>query len=400
MKNTILLVVGCFGLLISKAQTNEFRLEGNLAGKEYGLLYLYYSDIHNERVRDSSRLENGQFRFTGQINGPTMAYLMLKEEKSNQQNSTNFFLEPKDMGIQLSYNDFKNNRIRGSQTQAEYEKLNKLKEPVIKEMEPLSKLYSEKSEEYRNAVKKKMPENYLDSFKNALNDMHDRFDPYTERMAKIDYAFFAQNPGSFITAYELRFQVSRLPLDSLQLFYGRLGTSIQSTPAGKEIGEEIRKLAAGNPGSMAKDFKTTDINGKELTLSMFQGKYVLLDFWASWCVPCRKGNPHLKELYALYHDKGFEIIGISDDDRDHDAWKNAVSHDGLPWKHILRGLQVINGQYDRSKDISDGFGIHSLPTALLIDASGKIIGRYGEGLDDRKKMDEQLAKAFGMGLGK
>ena len=148
---------------------------------------------------------------------------------------------------------------------------------------------------------------------------------------------------------------------------------------------------------MAKDFKTTDINGKELTLSMFQGKYVLLDFWASWCVPCRKGNPHLKELYALYHDKGFEIIGISDDDRDHDAWKNAVSHDGLPWKHILRGLQFINGQYDRSKDISDGFGIHSLPTALLIDASGKIIGRYGEGLDDRKKLDEQLAKAFGMG---
>jgi thiol-disulfide isomerase/thioredoxin len=147
---------------------------------------------------------------------------------------------------------------------------------------------------------------------------------------------------------------------------------------------------------MAKDFTALDINGKSLQLSDFKGKYVLLDFWASWCVPCRKGNPHLKELYAKYQSKGCEVIGVSDDDRNHDAWKKAVDQDGLPWHQVLRGLDIdkkMRGIKNES-DISEKYGINSLPTQILIDATGKIIGRYGGGGEPHEALDKKLADIF------
>jgi thiol-disulfide isomerase/thioredoxin len=136
-----------------------------------------------------------------------------------------------------------------------------------------------------------------------------------------------------------------------------------------------------------------------LKLTDFRGKYVLVDFWASWCVPCRAGNPHLLSLYAKYKDKGFEIIGVSDDDSNHEAWKKAVEKDGIGvWKHVLRGLKRDpNSEYgfDKSASISDRYGISSLPTKILIDPAGVIIGRYGGGGEDDAAMDKKLAEVFG-----
>jgi thiol-disulfide isomerase/thioredoxin len=218
--------------------------------------------------------------------------------------------------------------------------------------------------------------------------------PYEAEAKEIDYAFFAAHPQSPVTAYMLRFHISSLPLDSLQMYYNKLEKKVQQTDDGKDLAKEIEKLRGGSPGSMAKNFTTTDINGEKLSLSDFKGKYVLLDFWASWCVPCRAGNPHLKELYAKYKDKGIEFIGISDDDRNHDAWHKAVEKDGLPWRHVLRGfdMQKLMNNEPNPNDISEKFGIHTLPTKILIDRSGKIIGRYSE---EEGPLDAKLKSIFG-----
>ena len=124
---------------------------------------------------------------------------------------------------------------------------------------------------------------------------------------------------------------------------------------------------------------------------------MLLDFWASWCVPCRKGNPHLLSLYANYKDKGLEIIGISDDDKNPDAWKKAIEKDGIGvWKHVLRGMkQTPEGRADRSTSISDQYGTSTLPTKILIDPQGIIIGRYGADGETDDALDKKLAELFG-----
>jgi thiol-disulfide isomerase/thioredoxin len=186
----------------------------------------------------------------------------------------------------------------------------------------------------------------------------------------------------------------------MKKIYARFPEQVKQSSYGKTIVAELEKRKIGVPGTKAAVFTSTGLDGQPVSLADYKGKYVLVDFWASWCVPCRKGNPHLKELYARYKDRGFEVIGVSDDDSKPDAWKKAVEQDGLPWKHVLRGLKVIrNGDtfvgLDRSKDISDGYNISSLPTQVLIDANGMIIGRYGgDQGEDHEALDKKLEEIF------
>jgi thiol-disulfide isomerase/thioredoxin len=146
---------------------------------------------------------------------------------------------------------------------------------------------------------------------------------------------------------------------------------------------ELAKSRVYTPGMVAPDLAGDTPEGTKLSLSQLRGKYVMIDFWASWCGPCRKENPNVKANYEKYASKGFEILGVSLD-RDKAAWVNAIAADGLPWKHIsdLKGWQ---------SDLSAIYQVSSIPQTVLLDKSGKIIERNLRG----EQLGAKLKELFG-----
>ncbi|MVT09311.1 redoxin domain-containing protein [Chitinophaga tropicalis] len=385
------------GVSTSTSRGGIFHLSGKT--KDVKKVMLYYTGAGGRMVKDSCKVSNGTFRFEGKIEEPVMASLTDGVSMSiDAEGMTTLYLEPAEMTVDIPAGNFKEAIVTGSKTQQEYEELEKQKKPVMKEMAPLTAEYQKASAAVSAAVQARKSEKTLDSLRNIGNNIHERFTPYNERMARIDYAFFKAHPQSYVTAFTLRYHVNSLPLDTLKAYYAGLGTNVQQSRSGKALAYEIEKLQAGSPGSMAKDFTATELNGKPLTLSSLRGKYVLIDFWASWCVPCRKSMPHVKALYTQYRDKGFDVIAVSDDDRDTAAWKKAVTKDGTGmWHNVLRGLDMEKAlrQEKNERDISDKFGIHVLPTKILIDPDGKIIGRYDSGSEEEAAaLDGKLAEVF------
>ena len=124
----------------------------------------------------------------------------------------------------------------------------------------------------------------------------------------------------------------------------------------------------------------------------------MLDFWASWCVPCRKSNPHMIELYNKYKSKGFDVIGIADDDGKIAVWNAAVTKDGVGiWHNILRGLNMdmIMKHINNPDDLDERYGIASIPTKILIGPNGKILGRFGDSYGGTEEdMDKMLKSIF------
>lgn len=393
-----------FGSLLlaqDKQPEKSFALNGKIEGVNAGTIYLSRYDFAQGRVyKDSAQIENGLFHFNGKVSEPAEFQISLRKDASNDRtsNTASIFIEPVKMSIALQKDHFDQALIAGSVSQRELDDLNKEKASIMKILKPLGEDYDRKNMEYIDAMRRTKDEDSLQYYKDIAVAAHDAMDPYGEQLEKIDDAFIKSHPASYVTASMMRWKTGSMTVSEIESIYNKMPPAIQQSSYGKNILQELNKLKAGSPGAKAYQWAATDINGKELNLADFKGKYVMLDFWASWCVPCRKGNPHLISLYNKYKSKGFEIIGVSDDDSKPDAWKKAVEKDGIGiWRHVLRGLDMKKARSGEGKgdnEINKHYGIHTLPTKILIDPSGMIVGRYGGGGEDDEAMDKKLEEVF------
>jgi len=163
-----------------------------------------------------------------------------------------------------------------------------------------------------------------------------------------------------------------------------LGSSLKQSPAGLKFGRQLEGMKNVIIGSTMPDFTSTDADGHLLSLSQFRGSYVLIDFWASWCLPCRQANPVLVKLYNRFKSKNLVIVGVSLD-RKKEAWLSAIKADGLAW------YQVSDLEYWDSQ-VAKLYGIQAIPQNFLIDPDGKLIIKNlrGEGLE--AKLTEVLGQ--------
>lgn len=209
---------------------------------------------------------------------------------------------------------------------------------------------------------------------------------FRENMSKVFEEGFdidslvTHNPESPAAAFYLyRFFTYQLTLDQLKATRAKLAPSLASSPYVIDLDEIILKLEKVQIGQVAPDFTLPDTAGVKVTLSDFRGKYVLLDFWASWCPPCRRENPNVVKAFQANKDKNFTIIGISLD-KDRDRWIKAINDDQLTWTHVS-DLKYWDSE------IPALYGVRGIPSNILLDPEGVIIGKniMGEALHEKLK---------------
>jgi thiol-disulfide isomerase/thioredoxin len=327
------------------------------------MVVLQYNDVSAKWIQDTAHVVNGKFIFKGELRGPTLAYLVgkIRSVSLDDPNRKLIFLEPGKMTTYLSEGDFQHARIVGSRTQQELEELND-------EMKPLREGIA--------AIKRTWPAaGKIDSRPPQVKEQEAAaLDSLIKAEAQIKYRFVTNHPNSFASPYlMLLYRNDGISEDSAKKLYNSFSSDVKNSYLGLVIRKEMWARESTQPRHPAPTFVRKDSKGNLIRLSSFKGKsYVLLDFWASWCHPCRAMSPHLRELYSKYHSKGLEIISVSTD-TDPDKWKRAIAKDSTgSWTHI--GKYLNEGA--RSDEIEQNYAVQAWPTIILIDKQGYIVGRY------------------------
>nr|WP_247716588.1 TlpA disulfide reductase family protein [Sinomicrobium weinanense] len=315
------------------------------------LLYLYPKiDV----IADSTFVVNEKFQFNGNVSRPRLAHLRIIESRDDK----TFWLENQKMDFIGRKGDFSNGKINGSETQKESEVLLKRKDSIFKEMERLEALVTNKNRDSLFAIYEKMQDVEIE----------------------INNQFIEEYPNSYESLTRLNWSKERMGSEKTAKVFSHLNLELKSTEEGKAIAEFIANYKDLKIGYKFVDFEQPNINGKMVKLSEIHKKYTLVEFWASWCGPCRSFNPELVEQYKIYKDKGFEIFGVSLD-TDKEKWKKAIEKDGLIWENV----SDLKGNNNQAATI---YGVRDIPDNFLIDEKGIIIARFIRGEKLEKKLKE------------
>ena len=200
--------------------------------------------------------------------------------------------------------------------------------------------------------------------------------------------FIRNNPDSYIAVMKLAEHYIWFDENETEDIYSRFPANLKGNSYGRIIAQRLKRSQDFRIGMPAKNFEKKDMNGKTVSLEELRGKYVLLDFWGSWCAPCRASHPHLKELYEKYKKQVVFINvaqeNVKDQNEARKLWKTAVKEDGLTW------TQILNNEGRETCDMIRLFNIYSFPTKVLIDPNGIVVARMVGGLVDAGEVLEKL----------
>jgi peroxiredoxin len=377
MKKIILWACWFVSLTACAQADHSYSIKGKIGNyNEPAIIYLQYLK-DNEVVTQSSPLKNGQFAFSGEIDNPANGRMVILPQggtvSNNRQYTESITLMLSDEKIEVNSPDLLQNAvITGSKINDDQQRLIAALALVNEKIDLLVQEFESAPAESANN-------------KEFVTDVQSRYNALQDEMMDTYVSFIRNNPDSYISLMAVM-ELSQQP-DKANLILGllkSLSPEIQNTGEGKNLAQRMDAVKLTAIGSVAPDFTLNDPMGKPVHLSDFRGKYLLIDFWASWCGPCRKENPNVVRAYQAYKSKNFEILGVSLDNKNaKQAWLNAIEKDKLTWPQV----SDLNGWQNA---VAIQYNIMTIPQNILLDPAGVIVAKNLRGEALPAKLSELL----------
>ncbi|MCT4587719.1 MAG: AhpC/TSA family protein [Carboxylicivirga sp.] len=364
MKNLFLSAISAVMVLAACQPSGpSFKLSGKLDGAADKTVVISVYDKDGVNVKDTLNIVDGVLDYSTELSEPVL--VMVGE--AGTRNTKNFFAENVDYTLNGSLEKMNEAVVTGGAVFNTYIAVSDGLKEISDKNNELKKAYGEAGQAGDTTKQKAIYEEYQAN---------------QEKSEEMQLEVVKANPASVASAFIVSNVYGYGSIEEMKEGLAMLDASLATSTYYLMVSEKIEKLEAVAVGKIAPDFTMNDAEGNPVTLSSFRGKYLLVDFWASWCGPCRAENPHVVELYAEFKDKGFDILGVSLDQKK-DKWLKAIEDDKLTWNHVsdLKGWKNEAAQL---------YAVSGIPHTVLLDKDGKIIAKNLRGDELRSKVAELL----------
>ena len=358
MRKLLLSIVAASMTLAACNAQSGYKVTGTVEGMPDGKAIIATVNGSTLDTLAKADVKNGSFEFTGNVSEPTGAYIMV----IGQRGAIPFMLENANITISAGQAGL---TVTGSEGQKIYDQFMAINATAQQEAMKLQQEF-----QAANGDQAKIQ---------AIQEAYAKL--MTDVQAK-ETELIKANPDSYVSAFVIASGMGQMEYEQLKERFALLGEKAKAGAQGKAIAAQIAKLESTAIGQIAPNFTITTPEGESISLYDIKGKVKLIDFWASWCGPCRGENPHVVEIYKEYHPKGLEIFGVSLDNNK-EAWVKAIADDGLVWKHgsDLKGWQSAPAQL---------YSVTGIPHTVLLDENNKIIAKNLRGDELKQKIAELL----------